>query len=358
MAGKRQATPPVRRVVSELEEQSYFYPRGEGELKFNDNTSPYGPSPSVRSLMGRSVVDIIGGFGESTFYPDQSAAALRKDIAAAEGVDAEGIVVGCGADELLDILFRVFIEAGDTVTAPVPAYFMFEHFARLSSATVAKPPMGRPPSLPPPEPGSTVYIISNPNNPTGAIFAEKEMLDIVDSFPGLVIVDEAYAEYSGRTLARETATRPNLVVVRTFSKIHGLPNFRIGYSISSVEIALEMRKVKNPFNVTTVSQKLASVAVKDREFVEHVRAENEVERGRLRRSLESMGLAVFDSSANFLLVDAGSRRDALVAGLAGKGVYVKEVTEPFYEKCIRITVRSRDENSEMLSRLGDVLAAL
>lgn len=358
MTGKRRATPPVRRVVSELEEQSYFYPRGEGELKFNDNTSPYGPSPAVRRLMARSVVDIIGGYGESTFYPDQSAAELRKDIAGVEGVDAEGIVVGCGADELLDMLFRVFIDRGDTVTAPVPAYFMFEHFARLGSATVAKPSMGKPPSLPPPAPGSRVYIISNPNNPTGAAFDESEILDIVDSFPGLVVVDEAYAEYSGRTLARETAKCSNLVVVRTFSKIHGLPNFRIGYSISSREIALEMRKVKNPFNVTTVSQKLASEAVKDREFVEHVRAENELERRRLSESLESMGLAVFRSSANFLLVDAGPGRDALAAGLAGKGVYVKQVTEPPYEKCLRITVRSREENGEMLSRLGEVLAAL
>lgn len=349
----------VRKEVLEAREQAYFYPRGEGELKFNDNTSPFGPSPAVRLVMERSITDVIGGIGESTFYPDQNAGALRKAISDLEGVDVEGIVVGTGADELLDILFRVFVNQGDSVTIPVPAYFMYEHFASLNSARINSPHMGTPPVLPlPADSDSRIYIVSNPHNPTGTLFPERDILRLLDSFEGIVVVDEAYSEYSGKTMVQHVAKHPNLVVVRTFSKIHGLTNFRIGYSISSPDVAHEMRKVKNPFNVTTVSQALALAAVNDRNYVAEIRERVARERARLKGSLESLGFHVFDSSANFLLVDGGARVDALNGALKKAGVFVKRVEDAGYENCLRVTVRSEQENTEMLSRLASVMAKM
>lgn len=349
----------IRKEVLEAKEQSYFYPRGKGELKFNDNTSPFGPSPAVRSMMERSIADVIGGVGESTFYPDQNAGALRRAISDTEGVDGEGIVVGTGADELLDLLFRVFVNPGDSVTIPVPAYFMYAHFASLNSAHVLEQHMGRPPVLPlHPDNGSRIYIVSNPHNPTGTLFPEEDFLRLLESFKGMVVVDEAYSEYSGKTLVPHIREYPNLVVVRTFSKIHGLTNFRIGYSISTPEVAHEMRKVKNPFNVTTVSQSLACAAVSDSGYVREIRDRVSRERDRLRHSLYSMGFHVFESSANFLLIDAGEKVDSIDSSLKAVGVFMKRVDDPGYENCLRLTVRSEDENTEMLSRLSAVMSDL
>ncbi len=347
----------VRKAVMEAKEQAYFYPRGEGELKFNDNTSPFGPSPSVRKVMERSVVDIIGGFGESSFYPDQNADDLRAAISSVENVEPDSVVVGTGADELLDMIFRVFVNDGDIVTIPVPAYFMYEHFASLNSATIHRPYLGRPPSLPrKSDDRSRVYILSNPHNPTGTLFPEEDIVDILNTHGGIVVVDEAYAEYSASTLVPLISSFPNLVVVRTFSKIHGLPNFRVGYSISSTEVAAQLRKVKNPFNVPTVSQKLATAAVSDRRFVETVREKVASERSRVSLALKSLGFHVFESRANFLLADAGDSCDGLFSALTQRGVYMKRVTDSGYENCLRLTVRSTEENTEMLRRLSEAVS--
>lgn len=347
----------VRKEVLGAREQSYFYPRGKGELKFNDNTSPFGPSPRVRKVMERSIAEVIGGVSESTFYPDQNAEALREAIADTESVDPEGIVIGTGADELLDILFRVFVNQGDSVTIPIPAYFMYQHFASLNSARIIEPHMGRPPQLPlPADRKSRIYIVSNPHNPTGTLFPEGDFLRLLESYDGIVVVDEAYSEYSGSTLVPQVGQHPNLVVVRTFSKIHGLTNFRIGYSISSPEVAHEMRKVKNPFNVTTVSQKLALAAVTDRNYVAEIRDRVARERTRLSRSLGALGFQVLDSNANFLLIDGGDGVDTINNSLKEAGVFMKRVDDAGYENCLRLTVRSEEENTEMLSRLSAVMS--
>ncbi len=349
----------VRNEVLRAKEQTYFYPRGKGELKFNDNTSPYGPSPAVRELMGRSICEVIGGVEESTFYPDQNADALRSAVAAVEGIEPDCIVTGTGADELLDILFRALVDKGEIVTIPVPAYFMYEHLASLNSATIRTPHMGRPPRLPDgADSKSKMYIFSNPHNPTGSLFTREEIVRLVDSFKGMVVVDEAYAEYADSTVVPLIRNHPNLVVVRTFSKIHGLPNFRIGYCIASVEIALQLRKVKNPFNLTTVSQKLATAAVQDRGYVASIRSTNALERRRMSKALESLGFHVFSSSANFILIDLGDRCNSIFSALIRKGVYTKRVNDAGYENCIRVTVRSKEENDEMLLRLSDIVLDL
>lgn len=359
MDDREQDSGRVRSEVLRAREQTYFYPRGKGELKLNDNTSPYGPSPAVRELMSRSVSEVIGGVEESTFYPDQNADGLRNAVAAVEGIEPECIVAGTGADELLDILFRVFVDKGENVTIPVPAYFMYEHLASLNSATIRAPYMGKPPRLPRMDDStSKMCIFSNPHNPTGVLFPREEIVQILDSFRGMVIVDEAYAEYANATVVPLIRRFPNLIVVRTFSKIYGLPNFRIGYCMSSKEVALQLRKVKNPFNLTTVSQKLATAAVQDREYVARIRSTNALERGRITRAIESMGFHVFSSSANFILTDLGDRCSSIYSALVRKGVYVKRVTDTGYEDCVRVTVRSKGENDAMLSRLSDIITNL
>ena len=344
----------ARTEVVSAEEYLYTYPRGVSSVKMNDNTSPYGPSPGVRKLLEGCALEMIGGLQECTYYPDQTASRLWEEIASFNGVSPEQVVVGCGADEILDMLARVFINRGDRAVVPVPAYWMYNRFASLNGAEVCSPFMGKPPSLDGFDPGvGKMLLISSPNNPAGNAFSTDGVASLASSFGGIVVIDEAYAEYAGTTAAPLVNEYDNLVAVRTFSKIYGLPNFRIGYSISSEAIASLLRRIKNPFNVTSVSQSVALAALSDQRFVGEIRKRNAGERAFMRSGMERLGLTVYPSVANFLLVELEGRRDAVYDGLQTRGVFTRKIEQPRYGGCLRVTVRSRSENEIFLKALSE-----
>lgn len=325
----------------------------------NDNTSPYGPAPRIREMLEGKMSAIIGGLEGCTYYPDQTAYNLRQKIASLNGVTPDQVVVGCGADEVIDMIVRVFVNHGDTAIVPLPEYWMYSRLARIGGAKVLNPSIGKPPELKGfrPERGKVLFI-SNPNNPAGNLFDGETIGSLAEEFPGIVILDEAYAEYAGQSLTSLVNEYTNLVVVRTFSKIYGLTNFRIGYSISSKEIAFLLRKIKNPFNVPSVSQSLALEALSDQNFVNEVRERNASEREYLRERLERMGVTVYPSCANFLLVDFGADCDPIFNGLVARGIFTRRISQPGYEGCIRITVRSRGENDAFLAGLCGVMGGM
>ena len=346
----------ARQEIVSADEYLYVYPRGESSVKMNDNTSPYGPSPGVRRLLEGKALEMIGGLQECTYYPDQTAKRLREEIASLNSVSPEQVVIGCGADEILDMLARVFINRGDRAVVPVPAYWMYYRFASLNGAEVCSPFMGKPPSLRGFDPGrGKILFISNPNNPAGNVFSTEDIASLASSFDGIVIIDEAYAEYAGTSVAPLVGECDNLVAVRTFSKIYGLPNFRIGYSISGLTIASLLRRIKNPFNVTSVSQAVALEALSDQHFVDRIRGKNSIERSYLKEGMERLGLTVYPSSANFLLAGLEGRRDEVHDRLQSKGVFTRRIEQTGYSDCLRVTVRSRKENEILLKGLREIL---
>ncbi len=347
----------AREEIVSAEEYLYVYPRGENSVKMNDNTSPYGPCPGVRKLLEGRASDMIGGLQECAYYPDQTAEKLRNAIASLNGVTPEQVVVGCGADEILDMLTRVFINRGDRAVVPVPAYWMYNRFASLNGAEIVSPFMGKPPSLEGFDPGQgKMLLISSPNNPAGNVLGSENIASLASSFDGIVVVDEAYAEYADTTVAPLVNEFGNLVVVRTFSKIYGLPNFRIGYSISGDTTASLLRRIKNPFNVTSVSQSVALEALADQHFVRNIRERNAVEREYLRSEMERLGLTVYPSAANFLLAEFNGKRDVVCDMLQSNGIFTRKIEQPGYGDCLRITVRTRKENDIFLKELKEIMA--
>lgn len=346
----------ARSEVLSADEYLYYYPRGNATVKMNDNTSPYGPSPRVRKLLEGRASSIIGGLQECTYYPDQTAEKLRVKIASLNSMMPGQVMVGCGADEILDLLARVFINHGDRAIVPVPAYWMYNRFATLNGARVSTPFIGKPPSLECFDPGvGKLLFISSPNNPAGNMFSTQSIATLASTFNGIVVVDEAYAEYAGTSVAPLVNEFSNLVIVRTFSKIYGLPNFRIGYSISCAATASLMRKIKNPFNVTSVSQIVALEALSDQNFVGDIRERNAVEREYVRKGMETLGLTVYPSSANFLLSEFGSSRETVHSELQIRGIFTRKIEQPGYNGCLRITVRSRKENELFLTCLNEIM---
>lgn len=353
-AGDRMRQAAAARVIA-LEPYRAAYTPELGGINMSDNTSPYGPSARVLRML-RSPPEEIVAPAACASYPDQYCSELRAAIAGVEGVGAESIVTGNGADELIDIIVRAFVEKGGSVSVPAPAYSMYSQIASLNGAVVQCTSLGRPPSIGRlPVTGSGVVFISNPNNPTGVLFPARQLESLVGSYDGVVVVDEAYAEYAGTSAAGLVQEHDNLIILRTFSKAYGLASFRVGYAISSPSAASILDRARLPYNVSGFSQKVALAAVLDQEHIRSVRSRISVERERVSSELGRLGVYVFDSAANFVLMDCGADAGRVFESLNGMNVFTRRIELPGYEGCIRVTVRTGPENDTFLSCMRKIM---
>ncbi|MEM3556004.1 MAG: histidinol-phosphate transaminase [Candidatus Micrarchaeia archaeon] len=317
-------------------------------IRFDTNTSLFKPTFSFKRI-------------ELNEYPDPSYTNLRRMLGEYTGVPSDGIVVGAGADELLNIIARVVLEKGDKAVISSPTYPMFrvvvegvggvayeverrEDFSLDEEILISKAN----------EIKAKLVFVCNPNNPTGNLSGLREIEKIVSNIEGYVVVDEAYFEFCGRSSADLLGMYENLLIVRTFSKAFSLAGARVGYSLSSKQIAKLMNKVRMPNSVSSVSIFLAEESLKKRE-----RMENNVkiivsERERLAKQLKKLDLRVFPSYANFLLVKFKDAR-YVFNRLIRKGIVARKFSSKQLRDFLRFTVRSRRENSILVRELRGVL---
>lgn len=206
-----------------------------------------------------------------------------------------------------------------------------------------------------------MIFICNPNNPTGTIVEKGRLRSFVEKVPAsvLLIMDEAYYEFMNKDDALDTvsllASHPNLVLLRTFSKIYGLAALRIGYGLMHPSIQTELNKVKEAFNTNRLAQAAALAALDDNRFVEECARKNAEGRSYLIAELEKMGLSCFASHANFLMVKVGRSGNDVFQGLLRQGVIVRSGAAFGYPETIRVTVGAQDENEIFIKALGHVL---
>lgn len=327
------------------------------ELACNEN--PLGPSPLVIAALQEELTRIHR-------YPEANAASLRRSLAEQLRVSEEEVVVGNGASDLVELLVRTFCSGTQRAVFAEPSFVVY----RLACLAHGVPftevaldgyvhdlsAMARAVS-----PGTGLVFIANPNNPTGTYVGRKALAAFLGSMPRdvLVVLDEAYAEYAdapdfpdGLELRRE---HPNAIVVRTFSKIHGLAGLRLGYAVMPRELAEAVHRVRAPFTVSRMSHAAGLAALRDREHVDRSRALNRSERTFLQQQLSERGLRVVPSQANFLLVDLGRPAAAVAEALLAQGVLLAR-TLPALRTMLRITVGTRSENERCLAALQAVLA--
>ncbi len=306
--------------------------------------------------MLRSPPEELIGPAACADYPDQYCRDLRAAIAGVEGVAPENIVVGNGADELIDIVVRTFVEKGEKVSVPVPAYSMYSLIASLNGADVLSTCLGRPPSIDRLSvEDARIVFISNPNNPTGILFPARKLESFLSKFSGVVVVDEAYAEYAGTSAVGLVKDNENLIIIRTFSKAYGLASFRVGYAISSPSVASLLDRARLPYNVSGFSQMVALAAVRDQEHILSVRAAVTAERARVSKELERLGIYIFDSAANFVLMDCDADAERVFQCLNWMNVFTRRIEQPGYEGCIRVTIRTVSENDAFLSCMAKIM---
>jgi len=206
------------------------------------------------------------------------------------------------------------------------------------------------------ETGAKVTVIASPNSPTGNAFPRGALETVLRRSKGIVVIDEAYAEFGGQDLVRTAARHPRLIVTRTFSKAYALAGLRVGYAVGTAEAIDALLRVKPPFNVGAFAEAAAIAALRDRRFVDGVVRAIRSERVRIAAALRALGARPYPSDANFLLADVGRPSDAVGRALRRAGFLVRTMTDwPGLETCIRVTLGPPALNDRFLRALRRIL---
>ncbi len=333
-------------------------------VKLDANENPYGSSPRALEAVAQSRLMHI--------YPDPDQTALREAIASYVGVPMEHILCGAGADEVIDVLARTFIEPGDAVLDLPPTFGMYKWEADILGARHVVVPRRSDFSIDvgaversvreTAASGSTpkLLFVSNPNNPDGSVTPRADLLRLLD-LPLVIVVDEAYIDFSTEeSLATLVRQRVNLVVLRTFSKLAGMAGLRVGYGLFPAGIITHLWKVKQPYTPNVAGTLAALGALTDRQWLADVVHRMVAERSRLSAALQHFDwLTPLPSHANFVLCRVGGGREAraVKAGLERQGVLVRYFDKEGLRDCIRISI-GRPEQTDALVRALQRVAAV
>ena len=338
--------------ISELERELGI----RDSIKLASNENPLGPSPKALVAMGDALEAVHR-------YPDGHCFALRRALATRLSIDPEQLIFGTGSDELLELLAKCFLGAGDEVVFAWPSFAMYPIVTAGMGAQAVHVPLrddlvhDLEAMAAAVNERTKLVLLCNPNNPTGTSFGAKAFQGFVQQLPDhvILVVDEAYVEYVGRDDFPDAlhcvATRLGSIVLRTFSKIYGLAGLRIGYGIGDIELVSWLERARHPFNVNSLAQAAALAALEDSEHVEASRQLNFKGLAFLRAALGERGFETWPSDANFLLVRSGP---GVAQRLLAEGVIVRDMAGFGLQDCLRISVGCASENERLIKALDRI----
>ena len=336
---------------------------GDKIYKLSSNESPLGASPRAIRAYSDTVTRL-------DLYPDGSALQLRQAIATRHGLSPENIVCGAGSDELLQLLAHAYLQPGDEAIYSEFGFLVYPIAIQSNGATAVVAPEDHHTAdvdaiLARVTERTRVVFLANPNNPTGTYLSFSEVKRLQTGLPKsvLLVLDAAYAEYVRRNDYESgielVATHENVVMTRTFSKIHGLAALRLGWAYCPGHVADVLNRVRGPFNVSAPAIAAGAAAIADQSFLEAAVQHNDTWLPWLTRELEACGLAVTPSAGNFLLVHfPAGRKGAAVADayLSEHGIVVRRMDAYRLPGALRITVGSEEANRRLVTVLKDFFA--
>jgi histidinol-phosphate aminotransferase len=334
----------------------------DGELvKLASNETPFAPHPQVLEAVESQLRTL-------NRYPDPAKATLRRGLSDRTGVAPERIAIGNGSCELLLSAGEAMLEPGAEVVYAWPSFSIYPHLAAMTGARAITVPlndaqehdldaMAKEVTA-----ATRMVIVCNPNNPTATALPPGAIDEFLKAIPRhvAVILDEAYIEFDTLQDPDESldllARHPNLIVLRTFSKVYGLCGLRVGYSLGSEEFRLAVDRVRQPFSVNALAQVAATEALNHVDEVERRVEQTAIERLHVESKLQERGLETTDSQANFSWVSLGDRdEDEIVDGLAQQGVIVRAGRALGQEGWMRVTYGTRQENDRFISALDQLV---
>lgn len=353
----RHVKPAVRAIGA------YTLALREAPVKINQNENPWDlPEEVKRRVMERAL-----GRPWSR-YPDFDPKELLCALARQAGWREDGVLAGNGSNEMIEALLLVSVGTGTRVLIPEPTFTLYPLMTTIlggEPVRVRLRPDGAGLAFDPEairqarrEHGASVTILCSPNNPTGCSIGRTDLERLCAEDDSLVVVDEAYHEFSGESVVPLLDRYPNLVVLRTFSKALALAGLRIGYLMASPELVREINKARLPYNINFVSQAAALAALEEKPLLDDMVRRLVAERERLLGALRSMpGVRAWPSRANFFILELlEAEPKAVFAALLRRGVLVRDVTSyPLLARCLRVSVGSPEENDTFLHALGAAL---
>jgi histidinol-phosphate aminotransferase len=345
-------------------ESPYGAPQLDVPVKLNVNENPYPPSEQVVAAIASAAAAVARTLNR---YPDRDAVGLRADLASyltadgGVGLDVDQVWAANGSNEIMLHLLQAFGGPGRTVVSFVPTYSMYPEYARDTHTTWVVGRRAEDFSLDMPhvldvleEHQPSVVLLASPNNPTGTALPLADIEAILAAAPGLLVVDEAYAEFRRAGVPSALSllpTSPRLVVTRTMSKAFALAGGRVGYLAASRAVVDAVRIVRLPYHLSAVSQAVARVALAHADELLHAVDELRAERDRTVAWLGSVGLQAADSDANFVLFGTFRDRHAIWHGLLDRGVLIRE-TGP--DGWLRVSIGTPEEMAAFRSALEEV----
>ena len=334
-----------------------------------DNVKAMKPYSSARDEFKNMEADLVFlDANENPFntgfnrYPDPQQVKVKAILAEQKGVNPNQILLGNGSDEALDLLFRAFCEPNkDNVIAISPSYGMYQVLANLNAVTYKK-------SLLEPETfnldvsdilskvdeNTKMIFLCSPNNPTGQLIPENQILEIVEKFNGLVVIDEAYIDFSSaESWNKKLELYNNIVVIQTLSKAYGLAAIRLGIVYANPEIIAVLNKIKPPYNINALTQQKAIEVVIDKNYTKNITNLNSEQKNVLFEALVQLNYVekVYPTDANFILIKVDNANDRY-AKILEKGFVVRNRTnDDLCENCLRISIGTPTENEKLIQVL-------
>jgi histidinol-phosphate aminotransferase len=330
-------------------------------IKLSSNETPLGPSAAAVAAFQEAA-------GRLEFYPESSARILRDAIAETYGLDPARIVCGNGSDELLALLAQAYLRPGDEVMYSAHAFLAYRIATLANSATPVVVPEDNlhvdvDAMLAAVTPKTRLIYLANPNNPTGSYLPHDEVRRLHAGLRSdiLLVIDAAYAEYVRRNDYEAgielVANYANVVMTRTFSKVHGLAGLRVGWAYCPAPVVEALSRIRGPFNVSTPAQHAAAAALRDRAHMEASLAHNEHWREWLIGAIRALGLRVDDSVGNFILIHFADAATSAAADafLCRRGLILRGVADYSLPHCLRLTVGSEEANRRVVAALAEFL---
>jgi histidinol dehydrogenase len=349
---------PVRFRPAYRDIEPYEPGRLPTPIDLSDNTNLFGVPPSAAAVLAALPEPVV------TRYPSVQASELRRALAGLHGVAPENITTGCGSDDVIDSAIRAFLEPGGSVAYPWPTFGVVPLFARMNAADPVAIPLGPDFTLDADAllaARAGVTYLCRPNNPTGTLFERERVARVVQDAAGVVLIDEAYADFAEDHVLDLAIDADRAVVLRTLSKAYGLAGLRVGYAVGPATLIAEIEKSRGPYKVTGPGEAAAVAAIEGdgdwvRDRIRRVRENRE----RLAERLKTLGLRSWPSAANFLLVQvpaAAGGAPELGAALRASGVAVRTFPGlPTAGDCLRVTIGPWPMLEAFLSALEGALA--
>lgn len=317
-------------------------------IKLNTNENPYPPSPQAIEVLRTLDSEWLRR------YPDSYANEFRQAISEVLGIPVDWIIVGNGSDDVLNVIVRACAEAERQVVYPMPTYVLYRTLAAMQPATCVEIPYPADFRLPIAElvaANGAITFIASPNSPSGHSVPTDDLRQLAAKLSGILVVDEAYVDFAETTALPLVQEFENVMVIRTLSKGYSLAGLRLGFGIANPALLSGLFKVKDSYNIDAIACLVGAAAMRDQAYKNACAERVKASRAKLAIDLKQLGFQIWDSQANFLLVQPPQNAEQLYLGLKDQGILVRYFNQAGLADKLRITVGTEEQNQLLIEAL-------